>query len=623
MSVPFQKLPGSSSLTGALYGNGSSAPTTRKANLTATTNPGVTDDSSAGYGDWSIWINTTLNRIFVCGDATVGAAIWRELDPNSESVRLTITVANSLAAKNSVRLSGASFVTAQADALANAETCGVIESATGSSFVIVGMGKLTAAAHGFTVGATLYLSDVTAGLLTATAPTSVGTVKRRVAYVFDSSTLFIFPSESFLNMASGAGDYAQDTGSSNAYAVAPSPAVSAYAAGVRVWFKAANTNTSASTINVNGLGTVTIKKQGSQDLQSGDIATGRIYLVMHDGTNFQLLTPIYQPISTTANFGYFAPDNAAGEPTFRFMVARDVPETVRHDAQQYNTSSGTSTAYTLSLTPAPTSYFGGMTIKFLAHTANGAGPVTINVNSLGAKTIKKNVSVDLAASDLLNGQVIELVYDGTNFQYQFPQIANPQLNQTTITASGTYTIPSGVTKAKVTTVGGGGGGGAGSGGSGLGSGGGAGSTSVKLLSVTAGSIITVTIGAAGAAATAAGVNATAGGDTTFGALLTGKGGAGGTSGTNAASVAGGAGGATQSADYSVAGETGSSSLTTGTQTVSSGRGGASLYGPGGAALTASAVGNAGKGFGGAGGGAMGNQNGGAGTAGLILVEYVA
>lgn len=622
MSVPFQRLPGISAVSGLFFAQGASAPIARKANLTATVAPVVTDDANSGYGDWSVWINTTGNRAYVCVDATAGAAVWREITPDGESLRQTIVTSNSFSAKQAIRKTAGGYVTSQADVSTNAEVAGVIESATGSAFTAVFEGFARITGHGFTIGDTLYLSSSTPGALVNTAPSAVGTVIKRVAVVWDANTLIVLPSMGQTNSAMSVGEYAQDTGTANNYVIAPSPAVSAYAAGVKVSFKAANTNTAASTINVNSLGAVTIKKQGSQDLQAGDINVGRIYTLFHDGTNFQLMTPIFQPVSTTANFGYFAPDNASGEPTMRLMVTRDIPETARHDAQQYNTTSGTSTAYTLNLTPGPTSYFSGMTIKGLAHAANGAGPVTINVNSLGAKTIKKNVSADLAASDILNGQVFELVYDGVNFQYSFPQVANPQIQSQIFTSNGNFTVPSGITKIKVTNVGAGAGGGAGSGASGLGSGGGAGSTSVKNLSVTPAQVIAVTVGTAGTAGTAAGANPTDGTDTTFGVLLTGKGGIKGINGTNAASVAGGVGGATQSADYSVAGESGAPSLCLTSQTLGSGRGGSSLYGLGGGAIAAAGVGKTGTGYGSGGGGAMGNNNGGAGAPGICIVEWV-
>lgn len=47
-----------------------------KTNLTATTAPGVGDDSSAGYSVGSYWIDVTGDRFYICVDASVGAAVW-------------------------------------------------------------------------------------------------------------------------------------------------------------------------------------------------------------------------------------------------------------------------------------------------------------------------------------------------------------------------------------------------------------------------------------------------------------------------------------------------------------------------------------------------------------------
>lgn len=48
----------------------------RQNNLTATTDPGATDDASAGYEVLSRWVNTASGEIFICLDATNGSASW-------------------------------------------------------------------------------------------------------------------------------------------------------------------------------------------------------------------------------------------------------------------------------------------------------------------------------------------------------------------------------------------------------------------------------------------------------------------------------------------------------------------------------------------------------------------
>lgn len=62
-----------------------------------------------------------------------------------------------------------------------------------------------------------------------------------------------------------------------------------------------------------------------------------------------------------------------------------------------------------------TAYVAGQTFKFKAGTAN-TGACTLNVNGLGAKTIKKDVSSDLATGDILANQIVTVIYDGTNMQ---------------------------------------------------------------------------------------------------------------------------------------------------------------------------------------------------------------
>jgi hypothetical protein len=50
----------------------------RQNNLTATTDPTVTDDSSAGYEPLSRWINTSTGEIWLCISAATGAANWQQ-----------------------------------------------------------------------------------------------------------------------------------------------------------------------------------------------------------------------------------------------------------------------------------------------------------------------------------------------------------------------------------------------------------------------------------------------------------------------------------------------------------------------------------------------------------------
>jgi hypothetical protein len=80
----------------------------------------------------------------------------------------------------------------------------------------------------------------------------------------------------------------------------------------------------------------------------------------------------------------------------------------------FATSSGTDT-YTVTYAQPFVAYSTKMYIGVKFGNSN-TGAATLNVDGLGAKSIKKNVSVDLSAGDLPAGQIIPLWYDGTNFQ---------------------------------------------------------------------------------------------------------------------------------------------------------------------------------------------------------------
>lgn len=88
-------------------------------------------------------------------------------------------------------------------------------------------------------------------------------------------------------------NFCADAGSTDAYACSLVPAITAYATGQQVWFKANTVNTGAATINLNALGAKTIKKVAggiTTDLATNDIRAGQYVQLQYDGTNFQMLS---------------------------------------------------------------------------------------------------------------------------------------------------------------------------------------------------------------------------------------------------------------------------------------------------------------------------------------------
>lgn len=158
----------------------------------------------------------------------------------------------------------------------------------------------------------------------------------------------------------------------------------------------------------------------------------------YNGTNWVNSSTATADASTTVK-GVTKLDTAPASPTS--------PIAVGVNSALFTTSSGTSTgtsnkiedqlgfqkgteiyaadsvgtdSYAISVTPTPAAYVNGMTFRFKAGTAN-TGAASLNVNSIGAITIKKKGSTDLTTGDILSGQIVEVTYDGTNFQMISPQ----------------------------------------------------------------------------------------------------------------------------------------------------------------------------------------------------------
>lgn len=87
--------------------------------------------------------------------------------------------------------------------------------------------------------------------------------------------------------------YVVATGTANAWVLAPTPTLAAYASGQRLWVVPPATNTST-TVNANtsGLGDKRLKRGDGTDPAVGDLIGGRPYPVLYDGTNLRVLVTL-------------------------------------------------------------------------------------------------------------------------------------------------------------------------------------------------------------------------------------------------------------------------------------------------------------------------------------------
>jgi hypothetical protein len=110
-----------------------------------------------------------------------------------------------------------------------------------------------------------------------------------IVYDTTLNALQVYNGTTWVSAGGGGITYAADTGSANAYAIAPTPAATAYTTGDIYAFKVANANTTSSTLNVSSLGAKNIKTPQIANLLSGALAASMIALVVYDGTQFQLI----------------------------------------------------------------------------------------------------------------------------------------------------------------------------------------------------------------------------------------------------------------------------------------------------------------------------------------------
>jgi hypothetical protein len=106
-----------------------------------------------------------------------------------------------------------------------------------------------------------------------------------------------------------------------------------------------------------------------------------------------------------------------------FRSGATIPGDIRINGTiNFAADAGSNDTYAITISGI-TTYTTGMLIIFTANTAN-TGACTININGLGAKSLKVTHDGDPGNNFIESGSVVVAVYDGTNFQVIQPN-ANP------------------------------------------------------------------------------------------------------------------------------------------------------------------------------------------------------
>jgi len=116
---------------------------------------------------------------------------------------------------------------------------------------------------------------------------------------------------------------------------------------------------------------------------------------------------------------------------------------IQDSAFTYLTSAAGTNVMTATAALGMSAYVTGQRFFFVAPSTN-TGACTLNINSIGVKSVTKTGTTALVAGDIQSGAVVQVVYDGTEFQ-----LLNPYLNVNTLVTSWsggatglkTYTTP--------------------------------------------------------------------------------------------------------------------------------------------------------------------------------------
>ena len=184
-------------------------------------------------------------------------------------------------------------------------------------------------------------------------------------------------------------NYGVDTGSVNALSVALVPPLSSYAVGTPLRVLVGNSNTGASTINVNGLGVRAIKRPDGSDLGPGDLKAGGIANLVDDGAHYQLVN-------------YLGLSGGPGT-----TISINIPYCAD--------TSPIANAITAIYSPAITALVEGNFLAVKIANANN-GPVTMTVNALAPYPVYRNDGQPMQNGDLPAGMALLLEFHGTYFQ---------------------------------------------------------------------------------------------------------------------------------------------------------------------------------------------------------------
>lgn len=254
---------------------------TDEGGLTASTNPVILD----AFGRAEIWLNGTYD---VQLDRSNDTTVWTVDNVSSAGAATTTTISEWIALGDTPTF----ISTTQFSVIGDQRTTyqvGRRVKCTETAGTVYGRVSAVAFTTITTVTVVLDSGNLDSGLTVV----NVGILSRT------NSSMPTIPDATVAEHAttaqqinSGELTYAADTGAADAYVITLALAITAYTTGMEVGCIIANANlTTTPTLEVNGLGTKTIKREASAALFVDDLPAGYIAIFKYDGTDMILINP--------------------------------------------------------------------------------------------------------------------------------------------------------------------------------------------------------------------------------------------------------------------------------------------------------------------------------------------
>lgn len=261
-------------------------------NINTGTSTGAVNIANGGTGGNVIAIGNTNGATSITENIGTGNYVLNGVAGSTYTIgasTTTGTIAIGGTTQTGAITLGSSTGTGQTVNIATGNTTGtdVVNIATGTATTAKQVNIATSGATGTTVSIANGASAaaVSIGSTTGAASTTIKAGTGGILLSSNNATAGV--------TVNGAFNYGGTaTFAANAYSITITPAPTAYITGMMVSFTSANANTSATpSLNVNALGAKTIVKRQATALVNNDIIASGVYVLIYNGTNFQLLDP--------------------------------------------------------------------------------------------------------------------------------------------------------------------------------------------------------------------------------------------------------------------------------------------------------------------------------------------